>query len=153
MRVVSPGAETIRKGEIAMTTPTRQLTLPEAAIVWVNDLLWSWINTQLAMKEAKRLGKDPIHWACTVEPIPPGDPRRNLPPEDVLRELGHQDIVTKLRMRLGVERQDPKFVPLLDRPLAEYRSEVSKLRSITSLPWKDYLGAIKARKGLKDNSR
>lgn len=135
--------------ETTMATNAKQLTLPEAAMVWVNDLLWSWINTELAKKDAKRLGKDPIHYACTVVPIPPGDPRRSLPPEDVLRALGHEDIIVKLRMRSVVERQDPKFVPLVDRPLVEYRSEARKLKSITSLPWKDYLEAIKARKGVK----
>ena len=72
-------------------------TLPEATIIWVNDLLWSWVNTQLAKKEAKRLGKEPIHYACTVVPIPQGDPRRNLPPEEVLHAMGHDDIIARLR--------------------------------------------------------
>jgi len=74
-----------------------ETTLPEATIVWTNDLLWSWVNTQLAKKEAKRLRKDPIHYACTVVPIPPGDPRRNLPPEEVLHKMGHDDIIARLR--------------------------------------------------------
>ena len=90
--------------ETTMTTNTKQLTLPEAAMIWVNDLLWSWINTELVKKEANRLGKDPIHYACTVVPIPLGDPRRNLPPEDVLRKLGHEDIIAKLRAKWGNSR-------------------------------------------------
>ncbi len=80
-----------------MTTDAKQPALPEATIIWVNDLLWSWINTQLAKKEARRLGKDLIHYACTVVPVPPGDPRRNLPPEDVLYKMGHDDIITRMR--------------------------------------------------------
>lgn len=76
---------------------TKQPTLPEATMIWLNDLLWAWINTQLALKEANRLGKDPIHYACTVVPIPPGDPRRNLPPEDVLRQMGDDDIIARLK--------------------------------------------------------
>jgi len=76
---------------------TEQPTLPEAAMIWLNDLLWAWINTQLALKEANRLGKDTIHYACTVVPIPLGDPRRNLPPEDVLRQMGHDDIIAHFR--------------------------------------------------------
>ncbi|GAJ02680.1 unnamed protein product [marine sediment metagenome] len=72
-------------------------TLPEATMIWRNDLLWSWINTQLARKEAKRLGEEPIHHTCTVVPIPLGDPRRNLLPEDVLHQMGHDDIIAQLR--------------------------------------------------------
>ena len=52
-------------------TTDKELTLPKAATVWANDLQWSWINTEIAKKEAERLGKDPIHYACTVVPIPP----------------------------------------------------------------------------------
>ena len=80
-------------------TTDKELTLPEAATVWANDLQWSWINTEIAKKEAKHLGEDPIHYACTVVPIPPGDLRRNLPPEEVLRKMGHGDIIVKLRRR------------------------------------------------------
>jgi len=76
-----------------MTEPTLQ----EATAIWLNDLVWSWINTRLALKEAKRLRKDPIHYACTVVPIPPGDPRRNLPPEEALRKMGHDDIIARLK--------------------------------------------------------
>ena len=76
---------------------TKQPTLPEATTVWMKDLIWSWINTQLAKKEAKRLGEDPIHYACTVALIPPGDPRRNLPPEEVLHKMGHDDIIARLK--------------------------------------------------------
>ncbi|GAI92359.1 unnamed protein product [marine sediment metagenome] len=81
----------------ATLTQNGDTTLPEAAMIWLNDLLWAWINTQLALKEAKRLGKDPIHYACTVVPIPLGDPRRNLPPEDVLRQMGHDDSIARLK--------------------------------------------------------
>ena len=76
---------------------TKHLALQEATTIWLNDLLWSWVNTQLAKKEARRLGKDSVHYVCTVVQIPPGDPRRNLPPEEVLRGLGHDDIIAKLR--------------------------------------------------------
>lgn len=76
---------------------TKQPTLPEATTIWINDLLWSWINTQLAKKEASRLGKALVPYICTVVPIPPGDPRRNLPPEEVLHEMGHDDIISRLK--------------------------------------------------------
>ncbi len=66
-------------------------------MIWRDDLLWSWINTELAKKEAKHLGEEPIHHTCTVVLIPLGDPRRNLPPEDVLHRLGHDDIIARLR--------------------------------------------------------
>ncbi len=85
-----------------MAADTKQPTLPEAVVIWTNDLLWSWINTKLALKEAKRSGKDTIHYACTVVPIPLGDPRRNLPPEDVLHRLGHDDIIARLKVVWGV---------------------------------------------------
>lgn len=74
-----------------------ELTLPEAMKIWINDLVWSWINTQLAKEEAKRLGRDPVHYSCIAVPIPLGDPRRNLPPEEVLRKMGHDDIIARLR--------------------------------------------------------
>lgn len=80
-----------------MAANFKQPTLPEATMIWANDLVWSWINTQLAKKIAKSLGKGPIHYACTVVPIPPGDLRRNLPPEEVLRKMGHDDIIARLR--------------------------------------------------------
>lgn len=76
---------------------TKQPTFPEATTIWINDLVWSWINKELAKKEAKRLGKDPIHYVCTVVPIPPGDPRRNLPLKEVLHKMGHDDIIAHLR--------------------------------------------------------
>lgn len=82
---------------LTQNTDAKQPTLPEAAMIWLNDLLWAWINTQLALKEAKRLGKDTTRYACTVVPIPLGDPRRNLPSEDVLRQMGHDDIIARLK--------------------------------------------------------
>lgn len=88
-------------------TTDKELTLPEAATVWANDLQWSWVNTEIAKKEAKRLGEDPIHYACTVVPIPSGDPRCNLPPEDVLHRLGHDDIIVKLRRRKLSKKKSP----------------------------------------------
>lgn len=90
------------ESDLIQNGDTKQPTLPEATTIWANDLLWSWINTQLAKKEVKRLGKDPIHYACTVVPIPPGGPRRNLPPEDVLRKMGQDDIVAQLREVWGM---------------------------------------------------
>ena len=85
------------ESDLIQNGDTKQPTLPEATKSWTNDLLWSWINTQLAKKESKHLRKDPIHYACRVVPIPLGDPRRNLPPEEVLHAMGHDDIIARLK--------------------------------------------------------
>jgi hypothetical protein len=73
------------------------LSFPEACGKWADDVVWSWVNSQIARKVARANGRDEIRAMCSKVYILPDDPRRKRSVEDVLTETGHADLIERYR--------------------------------------------------------
>jgi hypothetical protein len=81
------------------------MNLNDATGVWANDLVWSWVNSQIARKIAQTDGHDDIHAMCSKVYIGPEYQGRDRPVEEVLASLGHSDLIP---LYLEVWKATPK---------------------------------------------